>query len=65
MLDVNYGEFGMRLDEVIWWSRRCGHCGMVEQTTVSSGIKYDDWIIIGESHIGIKGRCTSRLKSLM
>ncbi|MCI51929.1 hypothetical protein A2U01_0073173, partial [Trifolium medium] len=31
MLDVYYSEFGMRLDEVIWLSRGCGHSGMVEQ----------------------------------
>ncbi|MCI70720.1 hypothetical protein A2U01_0091983, partial [Trifolium medium] len=37
-----------------WLSRRCGHGGMVEQTTMSIGISYDDWIIIGATYIGIK-----------
>ncbi|MCI42201.1 hypothetical protein A2U01_0063437 [Trifolium medium] len=49
----------MRLDEVIWLSRRYGHGGMAEQATMSIGINYEDWIIIGASHIGINGRCTS------
>ncbi|MCI26242.1 hypothetical protein A2U01_0047437, partial [Trifolium medium] len=61
MSDGCYGEFGMRLDEVIWLSRLCGHCGVVEQATMLIEIKYDDWIIIGATRIGIKGRCTSRV----
>ncbi|MCI66313.1 hypothetical protein A2U01_0087571 [Trifolium medium] len=48
----------MRLDEVIWLSRVCGHGGMVEQATVLIEINYDDLIIIGATRIGIKGRCT-------
>ena len=39
----------------------CGHGGMVEQTTMSSGINYDDWIIIGATRVGIKGRCASKV----
>ncbi|MCI78141.1 hypothetical protein A2U01_0099411, partial [Trifolium medium] len=58
MLDVYYDAFGMRLDEVFWLSRLCGHGGMAEQATMSIGINCDNWIIIGASHIGIKGRCT-------
>ena len=54
ILDVCYGEFGMRLDEVIWLSRRCSQWGMVEQTTMSIGINYDDWVIIGVSRIWVK-----------
>ncbi|MCI45642.1 hypothetical protein A2U01_0066881, partial [Trifolium medium] len=34
---------------------------MLEQTTKSIGIKFDDWIIIGASHVGIKGRGASRV----
>ncbi|MCI11954.1 hypothetical protein A2U01_0033057, partial [Trifolium medium] len=39
----------------------CGHCGLVEQTDVSSGINYDDWILIGASRVGIEGCCASRV----
>ncbi|MCH95634.1 hypothetical protein A2U01_0016614 [Trifolium medium] len=60
-----YSELGMRLGEVVWLSRRCGHCGLVEHARMSIGINYDDWKIIGASHLGIKVRCKSRLKSLV
>ncbi|MCH80473.1 hypothetical protein A2U01_0001242, partial [Trifolium medium] len=61
ILDGGYGEFGIRLDEVMWLSRGCSSGGMVEQADMSIGIKYDVWIIIGATHIGIKGRCASRV----
>ncbi|MCI53797.1 hypothetical protein A2U01_0075044, partial [Trifolium medium] len=44
----------MGLDEVIWFPRRCSQCGMVEQATILTGSHYDDWIIIGASHVGMK-----------
>ncbi|MCI37292.1 hypothetical protein A2U01_0058516, partial [Trifolium medium] len=34
---------------------------MLEQTTRSIGINFDAWIIIGASHVGIKGRGASRV----
>ena len=53
---------GARLDEVFGLSRGCSHCGMVEHAEMSIGFNYDDWIIIEATWIGIKGRCTSRVR---
>ncbi|MCI40707.1 hypothetical protein A2U01_0061940, partial [Trifolium medium] len=56
-LDIRSGTLGARFNEVIWWSRRCGHCGMVEQATMSIGFNYDDLVIIGATDFGIKSEC--------
>ncbi|MCI36494.1 hypothetical protein A2U01_0057717, partial [Trifolium medium] len=39
----------------------CGHCGMVEQTGISSGSHYDAWMSM-EAVVGKRrGRCASRV----